>query len=158
MSEVDINTLFKLFDKYKVEIPKVQRDYAQGRPDVHAKMVRRNLLEDMKSAVLEKTPPLDLNFVYGKAEDDKFIPLDGQQRLTTLFLLYLYAFYNDDTKTDLLRRFTYETRTSSRNFLEKLTEKRASIFMSDLDSVDTSLCKHICPQRYAPDLNSSDKG
>ena len=27
-----------------------------------------------------------------------------------------------------------------------------------LDSVDTSLCKHICPQRYAPDLNSSDKG
>ena len=29
---------------------------------------------------------------------------------------------------------------------------------SVLDSVDTSLCKHICPQRYAPDLNSSDKG
>ena len=27
-----------------------------------------------------------------------------------------------------------------------------------LDSVDTSLYKHICPQRYAPDLNSSDKG
>lgn len=132
MSEIVINTLFKLFDKYKVEIPKVQRDYAQGRPDDHAKMVRRNLLEDMKSAILEKTPPLDLNFVYGKAEDDKFIPLDGQQRLTTLFLLYLYAFYDDDTKTDLLRRFTYETRTSSRNFLERLTEKRASVFKSDL--------------------------
>jgi type I restriction enzyme R subunit len=32
-------------------------------------------------------------------------------------------------------------------------------FMADsLDSVDTSLCKHICPQRYAPDLNSSDEG
>lgn len=51
MSEVDINTLFKLLDKYKVEIPIVQRDYAQGRPDDHAKLVRRNLLEDMKSAI-----------------------------------------------------------------------------------------------------------
>lgn len=132
MSEVAINTLFKLFDKYKVEIPKVQRDYAQGRLDDHATMVRRNLLEDMKSAILEKTPPLDLNFVYGKAEDDKFIPLDGQQRLTTLFLLHLYAFCDDDTKTDLLKKFTYETRTSSRNFLEKLTEKRTTVFMSHL--------------------------
>ena len=32
------------------------------------------------------------------------------------------------------------------------------ISTAELDSVDTSLCKHICPQRYAPDLNSSDKG
>jgi hypothetical protein len=132
MSEVTINTLFRLFDKYKVEIPKVQRDYAQGRLDDHAKMVRHNLLEDMKAAILGETPPLDLNFVYGKAEDDKFIPLDGQQRLTTLFLLYLYTYYDDDKKTDLLRRFTYETRSSSRNFLEKLTEKRKEVFMSDL--------------------------
>lgn len=132
MSEVAINTLFRLFDKYNVEIPKVQRDYAQGRLDDHAKMVRRNLLEDMKAAILEEAPPLDLNFVYGKAEDDKFIPLDGQQRLTTLFLLHLYAYHDDHTKTDLLRRFTYETRTSSRNFLEKLTEKRTNVFMSEL--------------------------
>lgn len=32
----------------------------------------------------------------------------------------------------MLRKFTYETRISSRNFLEKLTEKRASVFISDL--------------------------
>ncbi len=39
------------------------------------------------------------------------------------------------------------------------SEKRAREEKSAiLDSVDTSLCKHICPQRYAPDLNSSDKG
>lgn len=131
MNEVAINTLFKLLNKYKVEIPKVQRDYAQGRLDDHATMVRSNLLEDIKSAVLEKTPPLDLNFVYGKVENDKFIPLDGQQRLTTLFLLYLYAFREDDSKTDLFRRFTYETRVSSRIFLEKLIENRATVFNSD---------------------------
>ena len=132
MSENTVYTLFKLLRKYKVEIPIIQRDYAQGRLDNHAKLVRRNLLEDMKSAILRETSPLDLNFVYGKVENDKFIPLDGQQRLTTLFLLYLYAFCNDSTKSDLFNNFTYETRKSSRDFLEKLIEKRATVFTSEL--------------------------
>jgi uncharacterized protein with ParB-like and HNH nuclease domain len=132
MNEKTLDTLFELLDVYKVEIPIVQRDYAQGRQDNHTKMVRFNILKDMKSAILEKTPPLDLNFVYGKAEEDKFIPLDGQQRLTTLFLLHLYAFCDDDSKTNLLCKFTYETRTSSRDFLEKLTENRAAVFSSVL--------------------------
>ena len=55
-------TLFDLLDKYEIEVPIIQRDYAQGRQDDHTKMVRFNLLKDMKSAIL-KTPPLDLNFV-----------------------------------------------------------------------------------------------
>ncbi|NLW90210.1 MAG: DUF262 domain-containing protein [Syntrophomonadaceae bacterium] len=133
MNENTLDTLFELLDAYMVEVPIVQRDYAHGRLDDHTKMVRSNLLEDMRSAILRKTPPLDLNFVYGKAEGDKFIPIDGQQRLTTLFLLHLYAFYDDDSKTRLLHRFTYETRTSSRDFLEKLTENRGAIFTSTLE-------------------------
>jgi uncharacterized protein with ParB-like and HNH nuclease domain len=125
-------TLFDLLDKYEIEVPIIQRDYAQGRQDDHTKMVRFNLLKDMKSAILKKTPPLDLNFVYGKVESNKFIPLDGQQRLTTLFLLHLYAFYDDDSKTNLLQKFTYETRKSSRDFFKELTKNRADVFKSDL--------------------------
>lgn len=128
----NIETLFELLNEYKVEVPIVQRDYAQGRKDSHAKMVRFNLLKDMKSAILGKTPALDLNFVYGKAENGKFIPLDGQQRLITLFLLYIYAYYDDDSKTELFKKFTYETRKSSRDFLEKLIENRKSVFMSHM--------------------------
>ena len=132
MSKKTIDTLFELLEEYKVEVPVVQRDYAQGRTDDHANLVRFNLLKDMKSAIMGETPPLDLNFVYGKAEDDKFIPLDGQQRLTTLFLLHLYAFCKDENKTKLLHKLTYETRKSSRDFLEKLTENRLVVFTSDL--------------------------
>lgn len=132
MSEKSIETLFELLYEYEVEVPIVQRDYAQGRQDDHTKMVRFNLLKDMKSAILGKTPPLDLNFVYGKVEGGKFIPLDGQQRLTTLFILHLYAFYDDDSKTKLLRKFTYETRKSSRDFLENLIDNRNAVFMSAL--------------------------
>jgi hypothetical protein len=132
MNEDPLDTLFALLKEYTVEVPIVQRDYAQGRQDDHTKMVRYNLLKDIKSAILRKEQPLDLNFVYGKAEDKTFIPIDGQQRLTTLFLLHLYAFRNDDSKTELLYKFTYETRTSSRKFLEELSKNRVAIFDTEL--------------------------
>ncbi|CAM4029119.1 hypothetical protein L1N85_17215 [Paenibacillus alkaliterrae] len=86
MSET-IETFFKLLDKYQVEVPIIQRDYAQGRQDTHAKNVRSTLLNDMRAAILGETPPLDLNFVYGKVECEKFIPIDGQQ----LFAASLYG-------------------------------------------------------------------
>lgn len=132
MREKPIATLLELLDEYKVEIPIVQRDYAQGRKNAHAKVVRSNLLKDMKTAILSDTP-LDLSFVYGKAENKKFIPIDGQQRLTTLFLLHLYAFRKDASKTPLLHHFTYETRITSREFLKRLIENRAEIFASNLN-------------------------
>jgi hypothetical protein len=124
-----IDTLFELLNEYQVEIPIVQRDYAQGRSDKHSTSVRKNLLQDIRTAI-EGGGVLDLNFIYGKTEGYKFIPLDGQQRLTTLFLVHLYAFATDETKTPLLKKFTYETRTSSRKFLGKLIEHRATVFTS----------------------------
>lgn len=122
-------TLLELLEQYIVEIPLIQRDYAQGRGDAQARRVRETLLRDMKRALCRDVPPLDLNFVYGGVLDgEKFIPIDGQQRLTTLFLLHLYAFRSDGSRTALLKRFTYETRESTRRFFEYITEHRAQIF------------------------------
>ena len=131
-----IQTFTELLKHYDIEIPIIQRDYAQGRKDDHAKLVRSNLLVDMKAAILGKTVPLDLNFVYGKAIDDKFIPLDGQQRLTTLFLLHLFAFRNDDSYTETLHKFTYQTRKSSSDFFEALVNNRNMVFASKLTVSD----------------------
>jgi len=50
----------------------------------------------------------------------KFIPLDGQQRLTTLFLLYWYFGKKENKDISFLRNFTYETRASSREFCSNL--------------------------------------
>jgi hypothetical protein len=118
-------------EKYEVEIPIIQRDYAQGRKTQHANMVRTNLLKDMKLAVTGQSPPLDLNFIYGKLVGEKFIPLDGQQRLTTLYLLYLYAFKDDESKTSIFDKFTYKTRISSRRFLRSINENRQGIFTNE---------------------------
>ena len=51
-------------------------------------------------------------------------PLDGQQRLTTLFLLHWYAAKKEnisDEEAAFLRNFGYETRYSARNFCRCLT-------------------------------------
>lgn len=59
------------------------------------------------------------------AEVITFIPLDGQQRLTTLFLIYWFVaneLKNKDAKK-ILQRFKYATRTSSREFLQFLTHQ-----------------------------------
>lgn len=57
------------------------------------------------------------------AEVITFIPLDGQQRLTSLFLIYWYIanVLKDIESKQLLQRFKYSTRSSSREFLQFLT-------------------------------------
>lgn len=129
MSMVDDKyDLKSLLESYRIVIPLIQRDYAQGRKDLRTTEVRKQLLIDINSALINsEEPTLDLNFIYGKSHNGNFIPLDGQQRLTTLFLVYLFAFRDSDT-CDFLRNFSYETRDSSKQFFNSLFEYRKSIF------------------------------
>ena len=127
-------TFIQLFDEknYHIQIPIIQRDYAQGRPSTLE--VRSMFLDAIKTYLDENTKNRDLDFVYGSLLDEngtnatKFIPLDGQQRLTTLFLLHWYLATKDnkidDFNAKLLAKskskFTYETRTSSSEFCDAL--------------------------------------
>jgi uncharacterized protein with ParB-like and HNH nuclease domain len=87
-------TFFQLIQEYHIQIPIIQRDYAQGRITAHE--IRDSFLDALLAYLEENKKHRDLDFVYGnqsnEAIDDetKFIPLDGQQRLTTLFLLHWY--------------------------------------------------------------------
>ncbi|MCR4615342.1 MAG: DUF262 domain-containing protein [Clostridiales bacterium] len=122
-------TLLELLSEYRVIIPRVQRDYVQGRKDEHSTIVRKNLLRDIKNAFDSVIDPLDLNFVYGKTTVDKaFFPVDGQQRLTTLFLIHIFAFADDETKDKDFLKFSYQARTTTRDFFEALVNNRANIF------------------------------
>lgn len=96
-----------------VEIPKIQRDYAQGRESELKKL--ENFLQYIKSNLDNK---VFLDFIYG-ASKDKFIPIDGQQRLTTLFLIYFYVSL-EDRFLDKFKNFTYEIRSTSRDFIDSL--------------------------------------
>lgn len=104
-----------------IEIPIIQRDYAQGR--LGKETLRKNFLRDLKNA-LDKGETIKLDFVYGSTENDILNPLDGQQRLTTLWLLHWYiALRAGELSEDnclIFGKFTYETRISSREFCQNL--------------------------------------
>lgn len=106
----------------KIAIPIIQRDYAQGRRDPEVDRIRKRFLESLYKAVTEE--PITLDFVYGDINDEgTMTPLDGQQRLTTLFLLHWYAAKRggvSEAKHEFLKGFSYETRYSARYFCSEL--------------------------------------
>ena len=123
-------TLKELLDKYSVVIPQLQRDYAQGRDE--AKELRVRFLSQILH-VLRGEGRLNLDFVYGydKALSPNhhpiFYPLDGQQRLTTLWLLHWYLLPSKPAaeEREWLLRFSYRTRSSSTRFCQLLVEHAA---------------------------------
>jgi len=103
-----------------VLIPLYQRDYAQGREDPRAERVRREFVAELYRAVTGREP-LVLDFVFGGADGADFVPLDGQQRLTTLFLLHWYLSSRAGAAgAEVLARFSYATRASARAFCTTL--------------------------------------
>ena len=129
-------TFLELLSRYgKIEIPRIQRNYAQGREN--ESIVRNSFLNDLVTVLNSDDADICLDFIYGsvlnyedikKEEKKKFIPVDGQQRLTTLYLLYWYVnncFAKEKNKkiNEELKKFTYEIRDSSKSFCNNLIEK-----------------------------------
>lgn len=101
-----------------ITIPRIQRSYAQGRADAHAAKTRNRFLSAIQSGL--EGNGLTLDFIYGNIQNGQLIPLDGQQRLTTLWLLHWYAAQKENITENNLSRFTYNTRYSARDFIIKL--------------------------------------
>ncbi len=161
-------TLPQLLTDYQIEIPVIQRDYAQGRKDPKSSAIRERFVSYLINRIDANTKT-HLDFIYGKVRDglhnevrsknnraiqlllrsvkdyartldvdlnynieekavesntDHFIPLDGQQRITTLYLLYWYLAKRTGNLSCLpFGNFSYKTRKSSRDFCAKLNEQ-----------------------------------
>lgn len=175
------NTFWDVINNQGIEIPPIQRDYAQGRKSEKIGKIRTKFLNSIFTA-LKENKPLRLDFIYGKiygirneeehrrnkhAIDsllssikdyansidltfnnleirDKspnkedliyLIPLDGQQRLTVLFLLHWYISKRLDLKENLLvlKRFKYKTRRSSLSFINMICSDVTIDFKKSLD-------------------------
>lgn len=141
-----------------ISIPKIQRDYAEGRETDAIERKRHNLLSDMLDVVYGIRQDLSFDFVYGyimskgnivagdawrnqqTCPDATFEPLDGQQRLTTLFLLYWIFGRETDLKDQNGHSlFIYKTRDTSEEFLNWLVNQDARTIIkrwkSEVDSV-----------------------
>lgn len=166
-------SFWQLLSRYAIEIPAIQRDYVQGRGDKQSTSARKTMLDDIQSH-LKRHEPMSLNFIYGKViqgEDcDKFIPIDGQQRLTTLYLIHWLALVIAYSKTpddgdctlklddiaDVLGRFSYQTRQTSSDFFSQLSKpeniKEVATWTNNQYSQDT-LSDHLRDKKwFRPDF------
>lgn len=133
-----------LINEHTIQIPIIQRDYAQGRENQTE--VRENFLNALFNC-LKNNESIKLDFIYGSVVDSKFQPLDGQQRLTTLFLLHWYAATKEELLSNndvarILQKFTYETRISSREFCHVLVKESINILSFDQILSETIIDKN----------------
>lgn len=109
----------------EIEVPLIQRDYAQGRLASDVSRIRSNLVKALWQALRpDAIERLELDFIYGDVDaNGKFIPLDGQQRLTLLFLLHCYITWQTgkSPSDQPWAKFSYATRPGARTFCEFLT-------------------------------------
>lgn len=123
-----------ILSKNQIVIPIIQRDYAQGRTDTKTAKIRKDFLTAIFDVLQERidnasTNSLELDFVYGFSASSEgittFAPIDGQQRLTTLWLLLWYISVKEEIPKEqklLLANFKYETRHSTSVFCEQLIQ------------------------------------
>ena len=139
---------FDLIGKHDIQVPVIQRDYVQGRAVTNKEKEKRDdFVKKLMDALLPDGVPFHLDFIYGGREsfgrggtmpkNAPFLPLDGQQRLTTLFLLHWTLLQknvpaagegNEEaqqtfrSRMEALAKFTYKTRISSGRFCRKLAD------------------------------------
>lgn len=125
----------------QIVIPSLQRDYVQGN--------RRDKISSFIDYLLDglaKNEGIDLNYMYGtilKGSDEttSFVPIDGQQRMTTLWLLRLYLTARANVQQlgphrPMVQRLEYRTREYAQDFCRALSEHVDAIVTPELKLVD----------------------
>lgn len=120
-----ITSFWSEITEYKIQVPYYQRDYAQGRKDGgRIDNIRKVFVEELYGA-LKGQKICHLGLVFGSYNENEkvFIAVDGQQRLTTVFLLHWYVAWHENKLNDYkekLLNFSWDTRSYSSQFVELL--------------------------------------
>ena len=101
------------FNNKTILMPLLQRDYVQGSE-------KSAVISPFLDALLEKD--CDLNYIYGYEKDGGFVPVDGQQRLTTLWLLYLYLHAYKKRTGQYRVHMKFASREYANDFCERIAE------------------------------------
>ena len=128
-------SLIKFLEEKIVIIPFLQRDYAQGRDNKETEVIRTMFVDAICNSII-KNETLSLDFTYGEKKSDakRYYPVDGQQRLMTLFLVCAWVYRNlkSDKKSKekrdglykALMNFHFEARHEASDYLKALFDDR----------------------------------
>ena len=122
-------SVFKFMSRYKICIPIIQREYIQGCDEQSIINITNEMIADILAA-LKYNHMINLNIIYGYSENNVFYPIDGQQRLTLLYIIIYYCALMGDRFADFISKindFSYETKDSSKKFFETILKKAEDI-------------------------------
>ena len=131
-------SLWQLLERHEIVVPIIQRDYAQGRKGKEE--LRFKFLTTLKEALIDNKEA-KLDFVYGGVDNNQMAPLDGQQRLTTLWLLHWFIAFragilkNKEDVRSRLKKFYYATRPSSTEFCKRLVDEFSNANPDETDRI-----------------------
>jgi len=115
-SDIKLETKFVGSIEGNFHIPSYQRGYRWGKDEVY------RLLDDIYT---NGTKSYCLQPIVVRKNNDRFELIDGQQRLTTLFILLKYIQKEFKNRIKLNYSLSYETRTNSEGFLNTIEKKLA---------------------------------
>ena len=124
--EIELKSICGI-DNYKFIIPNYQRGYKWREKDVEY------LIKDIAEIVDEDQSDYCLQPIVVAKYGDSYILVDGQQRLTTIWLIINWAAHNN-FNVEWNYKITYEQRPRSNVFLKKVHD---SGFGEDLGTCDT---------------------
>ena len=123
----EIKNIAQLFKRKKICVPVIQRDYAQGRKDDAIDSIRSNFISSLIDAATKPDHIMDINYIYGiNKPGEEFLPIDGQQRLTSIFLFAWYSCIkgnNTELFCQNVKSFSYMVRTSAEDFFDILQQR-----------------------------------
>lgn len=129
--KINLNGLLK---DYIIYIPDMQRDYCWGttitnKTDNSSSTLFKNFLDTLVQNCNENKTDFTMGLFYGYVENNRLYLCDGQQRITSLYLILLYAYAYKLGKVDEslliynnMPRLQYAVRDSSLFFLNDLVE------------------------------------
>lgn len=133
-SKLELKTINELRE-YKFYIPKYQRGYRWTPNEVIDLL---NDIFEFKPKQIENTDKKTWYclqpIVIKKTNDSQYEVIDGQQRLTSIYLIlyYLNQYLNEDFREKLFE-LNYETRTNSKSFLENLSNSDGDNYNQNID-------------------------
>lgn len=149
-------TFIGLFNNYIICIPAIQREYVQGYDEEQTNIVRANFIDDIFDA-LSNESILDIGIIYGYTQKEEsigksiFFPVDGQQRITTLYVIYwCLSMMKREKEDDLLKDkiLQYEVRNSTTRFFKELVNKEKIEFFKKCFSRKNSIYESLVSQEW----------
>ncbi len=155
-NKLELKTINEL-QEFNFFIPSYQRGYRWSEKQVGDLL--NDILEFKPQQVAnkdEKTWYCLQPIVLKKKADDRYEVIDGQQRLTTIYLIlhYLNSVYTEENRTKLFN-INYETRSGSTEFLEDLTKTTDNSDNIDFHYISKAY-QYICRWFQQPNFNRND--